>query len=389
MQVQVQTLKKRIIIALCIALFGIDVADIVDSPKVHALGCAKLGVVSSVRNDVVYSPPLVEHIFFHPLIAYPQRAFVGDRQSKEMFDWFVTVPEFKRIIKSLYDHNYVLVHLDDVYEFKKINGKQQAMRHDFHLPAGKKPLVISIDDPNYYTYMRRYGTVDKLRLNRDGKVVSESYDLKGNTVLSSELDIVPLLDHFVEEHPDFSYRGAKGTLALTGFEGILGWRTQSTSRDMSRERVGARKVVEKLKESGWRFASHSYGHRHHLKMNLERLKADERKWKREVGSLVGDTSVYIYPYGEGYALGDKRLAWLEQQGYTVFSHVGNVTYEHRLANKVMQDRRHIDGIVLSRQRELFLDLFDVRQVIDLEGRFPLNKMPDTRKNTKTTISDTE
>lgn len=29
-----------------------------------------------------------------------------------------------------------------------------------------------------------------------------------------DYDMVPLIDRFVEEHPDFSYRGAKGIVAL-------------------------------------------------------------------------------------------------------------------------------------------------------------------------------
>ncbi|MCR8842294.1 hypothetical protein NQ117_01215 [Paenibacillus sp. SC116] len=357
-------LRNIFVLVLCIVLFGVDSAN-----SVKAVDAA----------PTAHNPPLVEHIFFHPLIAYPQRAFIGDRQSREMFDWFVTVPEFKRILQSLYDHQYVLVHLEDVYEFKTVNGKKRAVRRNFPLPEGKKPLVISIDDPNYYTYMRKYGTVDKLRLNHEGTIVSESHDLKGNVVLSKDLDIVPILDRFVEQQPDFSYQGAKGTLALTGFEGILGWRTQSTSPTWSRERVEARKVVKRLKETGWRFASHSYGHRHHLKMDLDRLKRDERKWKREVSTLIGDTSIYIYPFGEGYKLDDERLMWLEQQGYTVFSHVGNVTYEQRLENKIVQDRRHIDGITLSQQRDMFLDLFDGKEVIDVDGRFPIDAIRKTKK----------
>ena len=41
-------------------------------------------------------------------------------------------------------------------------------------------------------------------------------------------DLVPILDRFVEEHPDFSYRGAKAILALTGYNGVLGYRTDET-----------------------------------------------------------------------------------------------------------------------------------------------------------------
>lgn len=40
--------------------------------------------------------------------------------------------------------------------------------------------------------------------------------------------MVPLIDRFVEEHPDFSYRGAKGIVALTGYNGILGYRTDQS-----------------------------------------------------------------------------------------------------------------------------------------------------------------
>ena len=45
------------------------------------------------------------------------------------------------------------------------------------------------------------------------------------TVSVGDYDVVPLIDRFVEEHPDFSYRGAKGIVALTGYNGILGYRT--------------------------------------------------------------------------------------------------------------------------------------------------------------------
>ena len=41
-------------------------------------------------------------------------------------------------------------------------------------------------------------------------------------------DLVPLLDEFIEEHPDFSYRGAKAVLAFTGYNGILGYRTAAS-----------------------------------------------------------------------------------------------------------------------------------------------------------------
>ena len=92
--------------------------------------------------------------------------------------------------------------------------------------------------------------------------------------------MVPLIDRFVEEHPDFSYRGAKGIVALTGYNGILGYRTDSSYEtrpddldadkvkwldehpdfDLNTEREGAAKVAQAMKDEGWLFASHTWGH---------------------------------------------------------------------------------------------------------------------------------
>ena len=35
----------------------------------------------------------------------------------------------------------------------------------------------------------------------------------------------------MEEHPDFSPFGAKGCLSLTGYEGILGYRTATNTKE--------------------------------------------------------------------------------------------------------------------------------------------------------------
>ena len=52
-------------------------------------------------------------------------------------------------------------------------------------------------------------------VNEEGKPVCEYIQADGTRVTGA-YDIVPLLDAFIEQHPDASYRGAKGTIALTG-----------------------------------------------------------------------------------------------------------------------------------------------------------------------------
>ena len=83
---------------------------------------------------------------------------------------------------------------------------------------------MSVDDVSYYEYMTGHGFASKLVVGEDGTPTSEYTNPDGSLSYGS-YDVVPILDDFVETHPDFSYRGAKGIIALTGYEGIFGYRT--------------------------------------------------------------------------------------------------------------------------------------------------------------------
>ena len=69
------------------------------------------------------------------------------------------------------------------------------------------------------------GCASKLVLDENGEVKNEYVDADGN-VLVGDYDLVPLLDSFIKEHPDFSYHGRKGILAMTGYNGV--WDTEQT-----------------------------------------------------------------------------------------------------------------------------------------------------------------
>lgn len=66
-------------------------------------------------------------------------------------------------------------------------------------------------------------------IDENGKPTCE-YTQDDGTVVTGAYDCVPLMDQFLEEHPDAAYHGAKGTIALTGYDGILGYRTDSAYR---------------------------------------------------------------------------------------------------------------------------------------------------------------
>ena len=68
------------------------------------------------------------------------------------------------------------------------------------------------------------GFASKLVVDENGDVKNEYIEDDGS-VSTGDYDMVPLIDTFVKEHPDFSYHGRKGILAMTGYDGVLGYRT--------------------------------------------------------------------------------------------------------------------------------------------------------------------
>jgi len=316
------------------------------------------------KNLVPYHGP-VQHIFFHPLIAFPELTFDGDLQARGFNEWFVTVPEFKKIIESLYAKGFILIDLADLYEIKVSNGQETILPKPLLLPKGKRPLVMSIDDLNYYRYMIQNGTVHKLILDQEGKIATYSKTSEGEELVAYDNEIVPLLDSFVDAHPDFSFRGAKGVIALTGYEGILGYRTDELeSPAFAKEKEEALKVVQALKDNGWSFASHGYGHLNTRDDTLARIVRDTERWQKEVESLIGHTDIYIYPFGASVKPEDPKFKALQQAGFKVFCSVGPNPYLKYFDQYILMDRRHIDGIALYLQADSMRDLFESEQIID-------------------------
>ncbi|RKP54966.1 hypothetical protein D7Z26_06925 [Cohnella endophytica] len=322
----------------------------------------------SETSELVPYDGVVEHIFFHPLIVYPQLAFDKDSLSDGYNEWFTTIPEFNKMMDALYADDFILVHLEDVYEEQTSGSGTKIAKKTLMLPKGKKPLVISIDDLNYYDYMIKNGNAFKLVLDADGDAATYSVTPEGIEVVSRDNDVIPLLDRFVEAHPDFSLNGAKGVIALTGFQGILGYRTQRDSPDRETEKTEVRPIIERLKETGWTFGSHSYGHINLSKVSLDRLKKDTEEWKDEVEPLVGATALFFYPHGARVEYGSPKFNFLVASGYRVISAVGPTSYTKVIDGAYTMDRRHMDGIALIQQPKTLKDLFDPAEVLDTVNR---------------------
>ncbi len=342
-----------------------------------------------VRDGVTYAPwnGIVEHLFFHPVVAYPELAFDGDAQANGIDDYMVTVGEYNKILQSVYDNGYVLVDIADVWsETTGEDGQPKMVRNTLYLPEGKKPLILSFDDTNYYEYMLENGFAYKLIIGEDGKIWSWGLDPEGKEVVSRDLDAIPVLDKFVEEHPDFSPFGAKGCLSLTGYEGILGYRTATNTKEWDDAKEAARQkereavvpIVEELKRTGWTFGSHTWGHIRlgtPAKVSLEDIRQDTQRWMDEVGSLVGETTILFYPHGERPDGNDWQktgpvFQYLQGQGFRVFCSVGieSFSFIKKDICAVICDRLHPDGTTLRRSRNRYLQFYDAKDIMDVDSR---------------------
>ncbi len=335
---------------------------------------------------------VVEHLFFHPIIAYPEWAFTSgpatESEKKGLDDWMVTVDEYNKILQNVYDKGYILVAMEDVWSEVTDDSGTHMVRNTLMLPEGKKPLVISFDDVNYYPYMLEQGFTTKLVVGDDGQIWAECTDpYTKETFLTQELDATPILDNFVLEHPDFSLNGAKAIFSLTGYQGILGYRTQ-TDRNVTdpteleafeanrqKEIEAVKPVIERLKETGWTFGSHTWGHINLADKSLAIVQDDTERWLNEVGSLVGPTNILFYPHGarpdgDDWKKTGPILQYLQEQGFRVFASVGieSFSYIKTDISAVICDRLHPDGTTLRWSRSRYLQFYDVQEIIDLEVR---------------------
>jgi len=294
-------------------------------------------------NPIIYKGP-VEHIFFHPLMTYNLV-----KENRKGFDEFmVTIDEFNRTIEEFYKKDYVLIDIHLLYGTRE-NGT--VYKKVLKIPKGKKPLVFSIDDYNFLQYMKENGCAQGLKIV-DGKVLSYVKDKNGNKIFSDDKEITPIMENFVLEHPDFSYLGAKGVIALEGYEGALGFSTDMLSwENYPGVLAEARSVVASMKQSGWTFASHSYGHNSPAHMSYGSFVADANKWHKEVEAVVGKTDVYIYPFGERIERTDPKFKYLQKLGFRMFCDIwgSHPSIDFRETN-IRMSRRNIDGIELKTHR---------------------------------------
>lgn len=348
---------------------------------------------------VVYSQPEnITHVFFHSLIVDTARAFDGDEDQNGYNMYMTTVDEFKAILEQMYQRGYVLISpYDMAYEVTDETGTY--FRYgEIQLPAGKTPFIMSQDDLNYYSYMIGTGSginetpifadtngdgfAHKIVIGQDGFPTCEYMDADGN-VSTGDYDLVPVLERFIQDHPDFSYHGARAILGVTGYEGVFGYRTKpSYETELGAERYAAevqaaKDVAQCLREHGWVLASHSYGHPAYGNINAQRVDRDSTKWENTVQTVIGETDVILYPHGSDiagvgkYSTSNDKFNVLYEDGYRYFFNVDSRTWNQLGPNYFRGGRRNLDGYRMYHYPDLVSDLFDANTVLDRHRPLPV------------------
>lgn len=345
---------------------------------------------------VEYPLEKITHVFFHTLIVDTSKAFDGDSDEAGYNQMMTTVSEFNKIMQSMYDKGYVLV---SPHDMAKVNEDGSMSRGKIMLPPGKKAFVLSQDDVSYYHYMDGDGFASRMVLDKNGNVKCE-YKEDDGSISVGDYDMVPLLDSFVKKHPDFSYRGRKGILAMTGYNGVFGYRTDSAYKtgknlqdnqkeflennpdfNFDEEVKDAKKIAEALKKSGWEFASHTWGHKNATESSAEELQADNEKWEKNVAPILGKTDMIIFAFGadignwENYSMDNPKFAYYKSRGYNYYCNVDSNQYWVQITDEYFrQGRRNLDGYRMYYNPDMVSDLFDVSEVWDPSRPTPVPEM---------------
>lgn len=324
------------------------------------------------------NPADVLSLSFQMLVADPQRAYVDESYGVSYRENFVTVSEFQGILEQLYANGYILVSIDDI----AIDSEPTTL----YLPQGKKPLLLTQTNVNYYTYMTDgdgdrlpdkdgAGFASRLVFDANGNVTAEYITAQGETV-TGPYDLVPILEAFVQTHPDFSYKKAKAVLAVSAYDGILGYRTAPSAETYfgadfrAVEIESATAMVQALKDLGYVFANYTYENEPYGSFTAEQIAQELDKWESEVTPILGQLDLFVFSRNSDLAepetgYNDTRFDTIREHGYTRYLGFSGSAqgWCYAGSNYFRMGRTLVTGSALT-ENTLFTGIFDGASILD-------------------------
>lgn len=298
-------------------------------------------------------PTQIHFLSFSKLIVDPIAGFAGDSGSDNRY-LYISCAEFNAILQQLYENDYMLVDLDDIFTTTKAeDGSTLIVKNDLRLPAGKKPIVLIQCQPSGYE--------NQLIVNEDGSFATKVAPANAESYTGS-YDFVPLLEDFIEANPGFSLRGARAVLAVTGYKGLFGYPLEDTASITA--------VVNALREKGYTLASNTYGNISYGKVAILDMQDDLASWETVAKPLLGDTE--ILAYAKGSDISDGKEAYGSSKKYEKLYGAGFKYYMGMCYNSspwmsitdntIRMGRIMVTGGNLKDKASLYVNLFDAAKV---------------------------
>ena len=328
-------------------------------------------------------PGEVVNLSFHALIADPARAFSDQTYGGSYNKNFVTIDEFQAILEQLYANNYVLVDMDSFVAESATGDAITYSSKTLYLPDGKKPVMITETMADYFDFMvdsNEDGTPDansggfahKLVL-KNGEIKAQMVNASGETVVGN-YDLIPILEDFIDAHPDFSYQGARATIAVCGYDGVFGYKTnpkviQSQGQEFyDSEVVAAKEVCDAIRAAGYTFASYTYNNVDYGKKNANEIQADVTSWTSEVLPILGEAKTLVYAKSSDISTtGDytgSKYTVLHNAGFRYFITSGSNPSATITNDYVRQVRLMVTGSTMANAGSTYSQYFNAASLLN-------------------------
>lgn len=250
---------------------------------------------TTMKNLVEFTPEQVVNLSVQVLIAEADRAFKDKNYGNSYKKNFITTDEFSNLLEELYANGYVLVDMNDLVDQTTTGSSTAYSARTVALPQGKKPLMLTQTQVNYYTYMvdpDGDGVADKNGAGFASRLILQNGQFKNELVtadgetIAGNFDLVPILEDFLQDHPDFSYRGARPILAVTGYNGIFGYRNE-TLADVA-------PVLDELRNRGYTVAFYTYNNSDYKASTVSEIKKEVQRWNEKIVPVLGATDMLVY-----------------------------------------------------------------------------------------------
>ena len=298
----------------------------------------------------------IPNLSFRTLMADLSKAAADPDRGSRYKKNYITTGEFSAILQQLYDNGYVLVSLYDfAVPVTAEDGSVAVNRTSIRLPEGKKPIILTQEGVNYYSHTEKCGGfADCLTVGSTGELTC----LMGET--EGAFDFVPVLNAFLQEHPDFSYEGARATIAVSGYEGVFG-----LSLDQSAQITA---VADKLRAQGYDIACYTYADMEYADFGSAGVQEDLDKWTNEILPILGATDILVYPTGgdiKGHeAYSGAKYDVLHGYGFRYFVGVSNGdAWGMTTGEYARQTRTLVTGDALANHPDWYAEFFDAAAVL--------------------------